>query len=36
MYRVDALFEQYWGVALLGWIGRHDDPGHEISLVDRA
>jgi hypothetical protein len=33
MYRVDALVHQYWSGVIGDWIGRHDDPGHRVSLV---
>jgi len=34
MYRVDPLVQQHRRGVLGRWIGRHGDPGHEISLVD--
>src|ERR1019366_167538 len=36
MYRVDVLVQQHWSGVLGRWIGRHDDSGHEISLIDLA
>jgi hypothetical protein len=34
MYRVDALFQQHGCIRVLVLVGRDDDPGHEISLVE--
>lgn len=33
VYRVDALVQQNWSGLIGSWIGRDDDPGHEVSLL---